>query len=411
MFTRLNRLEYWQRTMAIMFVAQLVSAIGFSQIFPFLPLYVQSLGARSSLSVEFLAGMVFSAQAITMMIASPLWGGVADRFGRKLMVQRAMFGGAVIICLMGFVRSAEELVILRAIQGTITGTVPAANALVAAAAPRQRTGYAMGVLQVGMWGGLAIGPLVGGLLADAVGYRWTFVVTGALLLVAGSLVHFGVQEIFDRQSARLSHNLSFLSDIRGILTAQGVTTAYSLRFLGGLGQMILVPIAPLFLQTLLPNSDHLNTYTGLVVGLASAATTTTGIYLGRLGDRVGHRRVLVVSALLAGVAYLPQSLVSEAWQLLLLQALTGAAAGGIIPSVSALLTNLTRPGDEGSVFGLDSSIFAGSRAVAPLMGSVVALWFNLRAAFLVAGGLYLLLSALALSLLPRPELIEPGVAD
>ena len=93
-----------------MFVAQLLTAVGFSVIFPFLSLYVTELGSRTALSVEFLAGAVFSAQAITMMIASPIWGAVADRYGRKLMVERAMFGGAVIMLLMGFVRSGEELV-------------------------------------------------------------------------------------------------------------------------------------------------------------------------------------------------------------------------------------------------------------------------------------------------------------
>ena len=111
----------WRRTLAIMFVAQLFSAVGFSIIFPFLPLYIADLGTTTGLSIEFWSGMVFSSQAITMMIASPIWGTMADRYGRKLMVERAMFGGAVIVLLMAFVQSAEQLVLLRAIQGFITG--------------------------------------------------------------------------------------------------------------------------------------------------------------------------------------------------------------------------------------------------------------------------------------------------
>ncbi len=145
-----------------MFVAQLLSAVGFSVIFPFLPLYVQHLGSAWHWDVKLLAGLVFSSQAITMMVASPVWGGLADRFGRKLMVERSLFGGAVVLAAMAFVRSAEELVALRALQGLITGTISAANALVAAAVPRHRIGYAMGVMQLGLTGGDCRGPASGG---------------------------------------------------------------------------------------------------------------------------------------------------------------------------------------------------------------------------------------------------------
>ena len=99
----------WQRTLVIVFIAQVVTAVGFSSIFPFLPLYVKSLGSSTNLGVEFLAGLVYSAQAFTMMIASPFWGALADRVGRKPMVERAMFGGAVLIFFMAFVQTAEQL--------------------------------------------------------------------------------------------------------------------------------------------------------------------------------------------------------------------------------------------------------------------------------------------------------------
>ena len=177
----------WKRILYITVFAQIVTSIGFSSFFPFLPLYVAELGADSQLSVEFLAGLAFSGQAFMMMIASPVWGAVADRYGRKLMVERAMFGGAIVIGLMAFARSAEELVVLRGIQGLITGVIGAHNALVAAVVPRERTGYAMGLLQVGLGIGVALGPLIGGLVADLFGYRATFYVTSLMLFVSGIL--------------------------------------------------------------------------------------------------------------------------------------------------------------------------------------------------------------------------------
>mgnify|MGYP006447828629 CR=1 FL=1 len=96
----------WQRTLAILFVAQLFSATGFSIIFPFLPFFVQDLGTHTSLPLEFWTGMVFAIQGFTMMLSAPIWGAIADRYGRKLMVERAMFGAAILIFLMAFARSA-----------------------------------------------------------------------------------------------------------------------------------------------------------------------------------------------------------------------------------------------------------------------------------------------------------------
>lgn len=399
---RLRTIAPWQRTLYILFVAQFVTAIGFSTIFPFLPLYVQELGTRTSLSIEFLAGMVFSAQAITMMIASPVWGALADRFGRKLMVQRAMFGGSIIILLMAFVRSAEELVLLRAIQGLITGTVSAANALAAASAPRGRSGYAMGLLQVGLWGGVALGPLIGGTIADLVGYSEAFVVTAVLLAAAGSLVLWGVEEVAapsgDKGSA---HPLANLTEWRNIVGASGVLPAYLLRFLGNLGRSLIIPFAPLFMGVLVPNSERVNTLTGLMIGAAAASSTATAVYLGRLGDRIGHRRVLKASALATGLFYLPQGLVDHAWQLILLQILTGFAFGGILPSISALLARYTVPGEEGRVYGLENSVRSASRALAPLAGAGIAAWFGLRTTFAATGLIFILVALLSVWKLPE----------
>ncbi len=386
----------------ILFVAQLISAIGFSNIIPFLPLYVQELGTTTGLSVELLAGLVFSAQAATSMVIAPVWGVLADRFGRKMMIQRAVVGGAITLLLMGFVRSAEELVLIRAFQGLLTGILPAASALVASVAPKQRIGYAMGLLQVGHWAGVALGPVVGGITADFFGYRLACVITAILVTIAGLLIQFGVHEQFV-PTLHETPGFNFISSWRRILAAPGVRPTYAVRFLSQLGTMMIFPIAPLFVQSLLVGSTGVNSITGAIVGVASATSTATAVYLGRLGDRVGHQRILVVSALLAGLFYLPQSMVTAAWQLFALQALAGAAVGGVIPSLSALLVRFTETGDEGSVYGLDSSIAAASRAVAPLVGATAAAWFSLRSTFVFSSAVFLLVSLLAVLWLSPSE--------
>lgn len=384
-----------------MVFAQMITAVGFSSIFPFLPLYVKELGTTTNLSIEFLAGMVFSGQAFTMMIVSPIWGTLADRFGRKLMVERSMFGGAVLLLLMAFVHTAEELVLLRAIQGLVTGTLAASNALVAALVPRERTGYAMGLLQVGLGSGIALGPLIGGSIADAYGYSAAFYVTASLLFIAGVMVLLGVEETFVPADTPSREQRSFIAEWRQILSTSGVVMIYGMRFMSQLGRMMIIPIAPLFIQMLLPNTARLNTFTGLVVGAAAASTTISAIYLGRLGDRIGHRRIVITSAIVAAPLYLLHSLVTAGWQFLVLQALVGAVLGGIIPTISALLASYTQSGEEGAVYGLDNSIIAGARSIAPLLGAGVALWFGLRATFSASALLYLVMAILAMSRLPQ----------
>lgn len=341
-----------------------------------------------------------------MMIASPFWGALADRYGRKLMVERAMFGGAVILLLMAFARSAEELVLLRAIQGLITGTIAAANALAASTAPRSHTGYAMGLLQVGLSSGVALGPLVGGAIADAYSYSAAFYFTSGLLFVSGALVWWGVEENTAELPGHNAAQTRFASDWKSILAAPGVSVTYSLRFLSQLGRSMILPVAPVFIQSLMHGSSWLNTFTGLVVGVAAATTTLSAGYLGRLSDRIGPQRIVVTSALCATVLYFLHSLAFSGWQLLVLQALVGLALGGIVPSISAMLANYTQSSQAGAVYGLDNSIDAAGRSLAPLLGSTVAFLLGLRATFSATAALFLLLGVLASRKLPRIGWIE-----
>jgi DHA1 family multidrug resistance protein-like MFS transporter len=351
-----------------------------------------------------MAGLVFSAQAFTMMVASPFWGALADRWGRKLMVNRALFGGALLVLLMGYVQSAEQLVLLRAIQGLVTGVVGAASALVAAAVPRERTGFAMGLLQVGMNIGLALGPIIGGMVADLVGYRAAFSVTAFLLLSAGILVSLGVKENFHRLGPADGGRGGFLDAWQRVLAGPDVRVTYGIRFMSQLGRMMLVPVLPLFIQLLAADTVRLNMFTGCVVGAGSAAMTGGALALGRLGDRIGHRRIVIAGTLAVSVFYGLESLVTTGWQLLMFHAMAGIALGGIVPSISALLVIQTQEGSEGSVFGLDHAVNAGARAAAPLMGAGVALWFGLRATFVAAGLMSLLAAVAAMRSWPRRPL-------
>ncbi len=401
----------WKFTLGIVFAAQFFSAIGFSMVFPFLPLYIESLDSRLALSTEALAGLVIAVQSVTMMIAAPIWGVVADRFGRKKMILRAMVGGGVFMILMGFVQSAEQLILLRALQGMVTGTVSANNALVAASTPRERVGFAMGALQLGLWSGVAVGPLLGGVLADLFGYSVPFVATAILLLIGALVISIGLQENFRPPKEKTAiHPAAFLLGWKMILQTSGVRMVLLMRFLVGLSRAIIIPIAPLFVVSLIiSETETNNTYAGLMLAVSSATSTFGAVYLGSLGDRISHRKVLFWCALIAMALYIPQVFVANVWQLLILQGMAGIAGGGLVAAPSALLSRYTDKGSAGAVYGLDNSVWSASKAVAPLLGATIAIWIGMRGAFAASALVFGMIALIAWFCLPQDDLhaMEP----
>jgi len=392
----------WKRTLALMVGAQFTASLGFSVVFPFLPFYIAQLGSISNLSTEMLSGLVYSSPALTMAIAAPFWGALADRRGRKPMVMRASLGGGVMFLLMGFVANAEQLIALRVLQGMVTGVLAASCALVVSVTPREHTGYAMGWLQVGLWSGNAAGPVLGGVLSDLMGYRATFVVTAALLILSGVGVWLGVEEPFVRQPDPGPARPGILQAWRRILAEPRLCATLTLRFLTSLGRSTLAPILPLFVLHVTRQTSGVGTLTGLITGVESATSTLSAVYLGRLGDRIGHGRVALGSAVVAAGFYALQGFVDSVWWLLLLQGCSGLGVGGLLPSLSALLAQYSKLGEEGSVYGIENSVMSAARGIAPLLASACALWFSLGGAFLLTAAVFAAVAAVAALTVCRP---------
>lgn len=397
----MTRTISWQRNLAVLSVVQVISTLGFGLIFPFLPLYVRDLGVSTTGSLEFWAGMAFSAQAFTMMIASPIWGTVADRSGRKLMLERATLGGAVIVGAMGFVQNAEQLVLLRALQGATTGVIAANNALVAAQTPKEHSGFALGVINMARWVGVAGGPLVGGVIGELFGFRESFWITGALLGVAGIAVVLWVQEDF--HPVAKAQRPGFWASYRAIFTAQGMRGLYSLAFLRSLGATVTVPILALFVLALNAGEERGSVaMTGLIIGAAAFTSAVSAVYLGRLGDRIGHERILLGSAVLSALLFIPQVFVTSGWQLAFWQAVSGIAIGGLVPSVSALMNIYAPAGNQGATYGLDNSVQAAARVVAPMLAAALAAWVGYRSVFVGAAAIYVVAAIVARLVIQRP---------
>ncbi len=395
-------METWQRNLYVIWVAELAAIAGFTVMGSFLPFYVQELGVTDPNEVKLWSGVIFASQAVTMAIFAPIWGSLADRHGRKIMVVRAMFGGAILLTMMGFVQNVQQLVILRMFQGALTGTVTAATTLVASTAPRDRAGYALGLLQTAIWSGASVGPLIGGFVADTWGYRATFWVTGALLFVAGLTVWRFVHEEFtpvapDKDKA----GGGFWDGVRMVIQDRGLMSIFGLRLLVRTAARLMMPVLPLFIQSLVPSTTRIASLTGLISGVRAASGAIGAVTLGRASDRLGYRPVLLICATTVAILYVPQFFVTTPWQLLVLQGALGLVMSGVLASISALLANLAPEGHQGAVYGVDASIVSGANAVGPMLGAAVAATWGLRAPFLLAAGAFWAATVMAWFLVPK----------
>ena len=382
----------WQITLYAVWAGQILALIGFSSRVPYLPFFLGDLGVTTVDGQALWSGAINAAGAAAMAITAPIWGLVADRIGRKPMLMRGLFGGALSVGLMAFVTAPWQLAALRILEGTLTGTVVAATALVATSAPRHRLGYALGMVQTAVFAGAAAGPLLGGIAYDRVGARATFGVAGMMLFLGGVLVTVFAREHFvpaPRVSPTAANRGQRFRESGAFLFSLAMLTMFAAIFVIRMTAMAMQPVIPLFVHELAPDNPDVATVAGFVLGVGGLTSALAAAFLGRLGDRTGHRRVLTVSLLAAGVMYLPMALVRAPWQLALLQAALGVAAGGLIPSTNARIAHLTPLARRGMVFGLTATLSGLGGFIGPLLGALLATGFGFRASFVAAGSLLL----------------------
>jgi len=391
----------WKQTLRVVWVAQLLAIMGFSATNPIYPYFIQSLGVEQEMVARW-SGFVISASALSMGVMGPIWGALGDRHGRKIMVMRAMFGGAVIIGLMGFSQNVWQLFILRFIQGALTGTVIAATALVASVTPKERLGETLGKLQLAIFMGQAFGPTSGGFVADMLGYRATFWMTSVYLLVAGMLILTKVNENFVPVEGSADQPIlkGMGQDFSLLLTGSLLGLVLALHFALRIGVRMASPILPLIIQDLMPDSPLLGSASGLLTTLSGISSAIAAPLVGRWADRGHGRFYLMLSAFLAAGAMLIQAVAPTYWLLLVGQFLMGFGIGGTLAVLSAYIGRLAPEGKVGTAFGLDAMAVSMSSAIGPSLGG----WLSdtvARRSPLTIGGIAMALAGLTVLRLPK----------
>lgn len=391
--------ERWQRTLVILWFANFCVTMGMSLIIPFLPLYLAQLGVHSEQATARWSSWVFAIQFVTSFIFQPIWGAYADKHGRKVMLLRAGFGMGIMTACMGLVTAPWQLLGLRFINGVFSGFISMAVSLQASVTPEDKSGRALGTLQTGAVAGSLIGPLLGGVLSEALGFKGCFFFTGGMLIVASVIVIIFVHEKPVESKSRAEKKGTW----RDLVPLWPVFLG---SFMTQLAMMSIEPIVTIFTKEIYTGA-HLTVIAGLVVATSGIANLVGTPTLGRLGDRLGQYRILLIATTGAGLAFLPQALSHNLPVLLIGRFLLGLFIGGMLPSLQALVRKLAPLEMQAIAFGMNSSATFAGNLVGPIIGGSVAAAYNIRSVFYVTMGL---LFANALTVSMNRKALRPKVS-
>ncbi|WP_329905762.1 multidrug efflux MFS transporter [Serratia quinivorans] len=381
-------MEAWKLNLISVWLGCFFTGLAMSQILPFLPLYVEQLGVSGHQSLSIWSGLVFSGTFLVSALVSPLWGSLADRKGRKLMLLRASLGMAVVIALQGMVTNVYQLFALRALMGLTSGYIPNAMALVASQVPRDKSGWALGTLSTGPVTGVIVGPLLGGLMADHLGLRVVFFVTAVLMFVSFLITLFLIKErhIEVKKADRLSGKAVFQSLPYPAL----IVTLFVSTLMIQLANSSISPILTLFIKDLSGDSGNLAFISGMIAAVPGVAALMSAPRLGRLGDRIGTARILLAALGLTTVLFAIMAWVETPLQLGILRFLLGFADGALMPAVQTLLLKYSSDQVTGRIFGYNQSFMYLGNVVGPLIGSGVSALMGFRWVFVVTAVLVLI---------------------
>jgi len=395
--------EIWRKNLYAIAIAQFIALGGGNLVFPFMPFYVKELGVTGQSEIALWSGLLGTATGAMLFVFSPIWGSLADRFGRKPILLRAYVGAMVTMTLQGLAQNVWQLVVLRALQGVFVGTIPAATALVATSTPRERIAYGLGVIQMAHFSSQFIGPLVGGSLAASIGIRQTFLFTGGFYLVSFLLVLLLVEERFERPAEE--DRESFAGSLKMVFDRKPLLAMIGVMFFLNAGPSFVRPIIPLLVESFDPRAS-VETLSGLAFAALAGTSAIAALAASYISGRVGYRNALAFTVLCAGAAYLPIAASNSIPSLLLLIGVVGLFTGGMVPTANALIDRWAPPGRQASAFGLAGSSMALAFAVAPLSGGAVASAAGLHASFLVVGSVTVVVGAAILLLVREVDEAE-----
>ncbi|WP_054025239.1 MFS transporter [Bacillus sp. FJAT-28004] len=379
-------MQSWKRTMFILWFGVLFCSSSYTMSVPFLPLFLFDLGVPES-SINLWAGIVHSSAFLVGAVMAPLWGLLADKYGKRKMVIRAGLSLAVIYALIAFVQTPWQLVGVRMLHGFVGGFVPASMSIVASVAPKEKLGWSLGIMQAGTMTGGILGPLFGGLLAEAFGLRRSFVVAAIIILVATVAVIIWVREgkadasedavAGKKQAEPVTYRMAFRN--------RALMSMLMLLVLFQLSVNMIQPLLTLHIAKLQGGLQGAVLSAGFVLSLIGIAGILASPIWGRLGEKKGYYRILVICLLCAGMVISMQYFVQDLWLFAIVQFIFGLFMAGIGPIVNTLVVQSTDEQFRGRSFGLTTSANQFGAMLGPLIGGLLGLAVGIHWIFVFTG--------------------------
>ena len=375
--------------MYISLVCVFCTAFGVSQLAPILPLYFHDLGVQTPEAMSLWSGLATGATYIIVCLAAPFWGRVADKKGRKITLIRSSFGMALCNALIAFQTTPEGVVLIRLIQGLVSGFYSASITLIASETPIERTGWALGLLASANLAGSLIGPLLGGYIADTVGIRNDFIIVGALMGLAGVLATIFIHENYVPKPN--PEKLSIRKLKEQIPECNSIVALCVASFIYAICIMSLQPVISVYIKGIVPSdTENLAFIAGAVFSAMGIAQLMSSSPLGKLVDKIGPRKVLVVSLIYVGVLNIPQAYVSDVYQLAIIRFLQGFGLGGMLPALNTYLSSKTPREFTGQVFSYNQSCLFFGYFLGSVGGASLMAWLGFTTLFWVSGGLFII---------------------
>jgi DHA1 family multidrug resistance protein-like MFS transporter len=347
-----------------------------------LPFYIQTLGVTEPAALRAWTGALSGAPGILMGIAAPVWGTLADRYGRRVMLLRAMAAGAIGMGAMAFAPNVQVVFVLRTTQGLFAGTIAAASTLVAAGTPRENISYAMGFIASAAFIGNALGPSIGGLCAEWLGYRATFFIGAAITGLGFLLVLKFVEEVREDREENGAPDAGIPFNVR-LTTRLPFLPMFIAFFVLRLARNLPGPFTSLYIQELRGTIQGSSALTGALSAVIGVLTALSGMLLTRLGDRHDRLRLLAAFMALSAASALPIFFLPGSWGFVVFYILSVVFLGPTNPLLESTMTVLTSRSTRGVLFGVEAFMGSMAMALAPFLGSVVTIAFTLKHIFLV----------------------------
>ncbi|HFI0389725.1 TPA: multidrug efflux MFS transporter [Streptococcus suis] len=377
--------HYWQRNLKVAWLGNFLTGVSFTLVMPFISVFVEELGVTGS-QVEYFAGLAVSTNALAAAIMAPIWGSLADRYGRKPMMVRAAFAMIFTMGGMAFVPNVFWLIVLRVLNGMFTGYIPNATALIASQVPKDKTGYALGTLSTGAVAGNLIGPTLGGILAEMVGVHTVFLLVGLLYALVVVLTVFYIREDF--KPLTKEDQLSISEVFAQVKDKQMLVGLFVTSMVIIAAAQAVVPILTLYVRHL-GQTDNLLFVAGFIISLPGMASLVTSGYLGKIGDKIGNHRLLLMALVYSLLINILCVFAQNPFQLGLLRFLYGFGTGALLPSVNSLLTKLTPKEGISRIFSYNQIFNNMGSVIGPMLGSSVAGQLGYDWVFYLSSGLVL----------------------